>query len=381
MAKRRKEKDEEEDNPFKFPKFNEEEFLKRERRNIKTTIISFLFGMIVAIISFGFYMLLTGNDVRWYLIFILGIINGSFLKYLFVRLNIDLTDFTNKNWFSSYAIYFFTWLVVLMVIVNPPFYDEEEPLVNLIVLPDMQEPGGTVMILAKITDNSQIYKENIEFLIDGNITTDFTYSDTIFSYSYQGPDGLTDGDETHNFKLIASDSNGLKTEKTGSFIFSNKTIDLATPDSGDFVKAAHTIKFRVQTNAWRVYYTVNNGKEINTTQDSDDTNRYVTYPEYSGWPSGEKNVSVNVTAELIYNFENHMVNGKAYWFKNYINDTSSYMFDVDDDPEYIGKKESEKIKHPEANIVGAPGFEVLLMIISLVALALIFKYRKRNRRN
>ncbi len=79
----------------------------------------------------------------------------------FVRLNIDLTDYTNKNWFSSYAIYFFTWLVVLIVLVNPPFYDEDEPLINLVVLPDMQEPGGTVMILAKITDNSIIEKENI----------------------------------------------------------------------------------------------------------------------------------------------------------------------------------------------------------------------------
>ena len=35
MAKRRKEKDEEEDKPFKLPKFDEEAFLKREKRNIK----------------------------------------------------------------------------------------------------------------------------------------------------------------------------------------------------------------------------------------------------------------------------------------------------------------------------------------------------------
>ena len=41
MAKRRKEKDEEEDKPFKLPKFDEEAFLKRERRNVKSTFISF----------------------------------------------------------------------------------------------------------------------------------------------------------------------------------------------------------------------------------------------------------------------------------------------------------------------------------------------------
>ena len=84
MAKRRKEKDEDEDKPFKLPKFNEEKFLQRERRNIKTTFLSFLLGILVAIISFGFYALLTGNNIRWILILIFGIFTGSWLKYLFI---------------------------------------------------------------------------------------------------------------------------------------------------------------------------------------------------------------------------------------------------------------------------------------------------------
>jgi len=380
MAKRRKEKDEEEDKPFKFPKFDEEKFLKRERRNIKTTFLAFLLGIFVALLSFGFYVLLTGNDVRWILVFIFGIFTGSWLKYFFVRLNIDLTDYTNKNWFSSYAIYFFTWLVVLIVLVNPPFYDEEEPLVDIIVLPDMQEPGGTVMILAKITDNSIIEKENIEFAVDGNKTTDFDYIDNIFKYSYTGPTVLS-GDETHTYTLTVKDKGGKTTERTGTFTFSNNVINLTTPGSGDYVRAADGIKFRVKTNVWRVYYTVNSGKEINATQDQDDSNRYITYPEYSGWPSGGKNVTVNVSAELIYNFENHIIDGKSYWFVNYINDTSTYVFDVADDPDEVGKKESREIAHPGGKIVGAPGFEMLIMIISLLAVALIFKYRKKHRRN
>jgi len=239
----------------------------------------------------------------------------------------------------------------------------------------------TASRIAKKTDNSVIGKENIEFSIDDMDITDFQYVDTIFRYSYTGPAILSDGDETHNYRLIAKDAGGLKTEKTGSFAFSNKTIDLALPDNGDFVKAAHEIKFRVKTGVWRVYYTINQGKEINTTRDKDDPNRYVTYPEYSGWPSGEKNVTVNVSAQLVYNFENHIVDGKPYWFENYIHDTSTYIFDVDDDPDYVGKKDSGKIVHPKSNIVGAPGFEALVMIISLISVALIFKYRKKHRRN
>ena len=80
MAKRRKEKTEEEEIDFKFPKFDEEGFLRRERRNIKTTFISFLFGVVIAIISFGFWILLSGNTWRWLLVLLFGVFTASWLK-------------------------------------------------------------------------------------------------------------------------------------------------------------------------------------------------------------------------------------------------------------------------------------------------------------
>ena len=74
-----------------------------------------------------------------------------------------------------------------MVIVNPPFYDEEKPNVTLVVLPEMQEPGGTVMILAKITDNTGVDKEDITFTVDDKSISpnDFDFIDNIFRYKYE----------------------------------------------------------------------------------------------------------------------------------------------------------------------------------------------------
>ncbi|MDH7506743.1 MAG: hypothetical protein QHH15_03005, partial [Candidatus Thermoplasmatota archaeon] len=133
MAKRRKETEEKEvDTGFEIPKFDEEAFLKREKRNIKSTFISFLFGCLMALVCFGFWALM-GKDFgyRWELILLVGVANAVFLKYIFLKLKIDLTDFGKKNWFGSYAIYFFTWFIILIILVNPPFYDEEEPLIEL----------------------------------------------------------------------------------------------------------------------------------------------------------------------------------------------------------------------------------------------------------
>ena len=393
MAKRRKEKDEEEDKPFKLPKFDEEAFLKRERRNIKSTFISFLFGGLMALICFGFWALMDKHDLRWPLVLLVAAINATFLKYIFIRINLDLTDFGRKNWFGSYAIYLLSWLIIFMILVNPPFYDDEAPRIEVAVLPGMQEPGGDVVILAKITDNAGIEKQDITFSIDGEAVSPSAihYIDNIFRYNYEGPNNITD-DEDHDFTLTVKDHSGHSKVEKGSFIFSNDTIYLALPESGETVKAASDIKFGVKTDVWRVYYKVNDGEEINTTQQTDRTDFYITSPEYQGWAVGD-NITVNVTAVIVYNFENHLLkddegnllvdkngNAIAYWFVNYINDTSTYRFDVADEST-IGQKETEKALLPRARIVAAPGFEALVFLISLVVVVLIFKYRKKDRRN
>ena len=386
MAKRRKGKDEEEEFDFKLPKFDEEQFLKRERRNIKTTFISFLFGFIIAIISFGFWTLLSGNFFKWELILLLCVFNASWLRYIFIKLNIDITDLGRKGWFTSYAIYFFTWLIVLLVLVNPPFYDDEPPRVELKVLPDMQELGGTVKIIASITDNSGI--ENIDFLlVDPNGISynpdDFIFEDNIFIYSFENVDGAIG---EFNFEIIARDNNGLESKRNdgkGVFEYSNNTIKLPEPPGADvypgpFLTYASTIKFDVSPEVNRVYYTVDNGREINATKNGD---FYVTNPSYEGWPRN-KNVTVKVYADLIHYFDRitdqqERDYSKFIDYNNTIIDSREYYFRVGE--EGIGFEDSPKIKLPKPKFVQVPGFELLIFIISLVIAILIFKYGKKDR--
>jgi hypothetical protein len=75
MAKRRKEGTEEEEKfDFQIPKFDEEAFIKRERRNIKTLFIAFLFGLLIAVICFGFWAAMGENFLRWELILLVGVV-------------------------------------------------------------------------------------------------------------------------------------------------------------------------------------------------------------------------------------------------------------------------------------------------------------------
>ena len=408
MAKRRKEKDESEDKPFKLPKFDKEKFLKRERRNIKTTILSFILGLIIAIISFGFWVLLSGNSMRWPLVIIFGILTGSWLKYFFIRLKIDLTDFTKKNWLSSYMIYFFTWLVILMILVNPPFYDEEEPYLKLVVLPEMQEPGGDVIFVAKITDNEGIKKSSIQLDItdpDGNTTSispsEYEYDDIIAKFLFENNQNLI-GEFTYT--LSVEDIKGKTAKKTGSFSYSEDIIEITSSrfeniTSGDDITIE--VDEKISPENFRVYYRLNDGEEINVDRKYVDIkSEYESSPEYEGWEENSK-YNMTVFAEVSYYFTN--INNK---YSNIVEDNTSYEFSTgtaskigsetppmpwnwtknsnDQAPvllNYDNAKSNKSPLLPHPRSLKTPGFEIIIFLISLGAVVLIFKYRKKDKRN
>jgi hypothetical protein len=399
MAKRRKEGAEaEEQLDFQIPKFDEEAFIKREKRNIKTLFISFLLGLFIAAICFGFWVLMGDNFLRWELVLLVAVVNSIWLRYIFMKLNIDFADFGRKNWLSSFATYFFTWLLVLTILVNPPFYDIETPHVDVAVLPGMQELGGTILVAANILDNVGVNKQGINFTItdpNGNILSpEYSYENNIFQYTYTNPDNLLG---TFNYTFVVSDTNNLKTTKTGSFTYSNATMQIISSQrtgltSGDaiIIEADEQIS---KVN-FRVFYRIDNGSDINVNRkDPDDKEKYETTPEFKGW-SSNATLMVTVYAEASYYFVNIPVT-----FSNLVRDTTPYVFTTATDPN-IGTEEplvefnaTLALLHesqlpntlnyvtPYPTSMGAtPGFEALVFIVALVAVVLLLKRKKKSKR-
>ncbi|MBN1861525.1 MAG: hypothetical protein JW840_08715 [Candidatus Thermoplasmatota archaeon] len=397
MAKRRKEgADAEEQLDFQIPKFDEEAFIKKERRNIKTLFLSFLFGLLISILCFGFWTLLEGSFLRWELVLLVGVANSIWIKYLFVKLNIDLTEFGRKGWLSTYAVYFLTWLLVLTVLVNPPFYDAEAPHVDIAVLPGIQETGGTIFIVASIIDNVGVSKEGISFTVTDplgtTLTTEFTYENTIFRYTYENPSNLFG---TYNYTFIVSDVNSKKTTKTGSFIYSNGTLQIISSQrtgltSGDTILIqANELISPVN---FRVFYRIENGSEINVNRkDAADKQKYETTPEFKGWNPNE-NVTVTLFAEARYYFVNNPEK-----FSNIVRDTTNYQFSTANDLN-IGTEEplveynitralQNKEQLPNTlnyvtpypiNIGATPGFEIVIFMLAIIAVVFLFKRKKKD---
>ncbi len=58
----------------------------------------------------------------------------------------------------------------------------------MVILPEFQELGGTVLIVAQIFDNVEVKKQDISFTLfdpnDEQISTDFSFENNIFSYTH-----------------------------------------------------------------------------------------------------------------------------------------------------------------------------------------------------
>jgi len=396
MAKRRKEGTEEEEQfDFQIPKFDEEGFIKRERRNIKTLFISFLFGLLIAVICFGFWALMGDNFLRWELVLLVGVVNAIWIKYLFLKLNIDLADFGRKGWLTAFATYFFTWLLLLIVLVNPPFYDGEAPHVEVAVLPGMQEPGGTILIAAYIVDNVGVNKAGINFTVmdpNGTISVpEFSFENNIFRYTYENPSNLTG---TYNYTFIVSDVNNRKKTMTGSFSYATDVLEIISSRfTGIMSGDAITIKAddRISKYNFRVYYKIDNGSDLNVDQkEIGDKEKYETSAEFKGW-SANSTVTVQVYAEARHYFLN--IPEK---FSNTVKDTQPYVFSTAND-QNIGTEEplvewnytlallrksqlpntvSYALPYP-ISMGSTPGFEVVVLVLAIVVVVFLFK-RKKN---
>jgi len=398
MAKKRKEITEEEDFDFKIPKFDEEKFITKERRNIKTLFISFLLGLLIAIISFGFWVLLSGNVVRWVLVLLIGVFNASWLRYIFLRLHIDLTDFGKKGWAGTFATYFFTWLSILIVLCNPPFYDDEAPHVLAAALPGAQEPGGTVLIVAQITDNTGIIKQGINFsLTDPNGLVsypDFIFNNTIFRYTYENTENLL-GEYT--VSLLVTDVNGRVNNdyKNLTFTYTNDTLAITSSRFSD-IRSGDSIIISADEDIsplnFRVYYKVDNGSDINVDRkELNDKSKYETNAEFKGWEENS-NSTITVYAETLVYFINIPEE-----FNNTVKDTTTYQFTTGADPvigtgptlvEYnytLAALNQDQLPNtlnyalPYPVGVGyIPGFEMILFVLAVVLMVVVIRRKKKK---
>lgn len=174
MAKKRRKEKEEEGYDFKMPEFDEEEYLRKEVRDTKTLLVTFVYAVFIGIVSFS----LTYVDVA--LALLVGFIAIVFLRHIYPLLRIDTTLLEKKQWAGNIMMYLFAWLAVLILLSNPPFSDFAAPTIKneeiyfgtngnwtLLNKTNVDELNFTVDVSINVTivDNVEVDEDSIMIMI------------------------------------------------------------------------------------------------------------------------------------------------------------------------------------------------------------------------
>lgn len=127
MAKRKKldSEENEDDVIFTPPDFDENEYLKNEVNKGKMLIFTFILAVIIGIVS-GYMHVYGQASLAVVITFgILFTISSIFEKFK-IEKPID-----KKGWMSMIGVYFFTWLIFWIIVLNPPFNDLSAPQIEL----------------------------------------------------------------------------------------------------------------------------------------------------------------------------------------------------------------------------------------------------------
>src|SRR2546426_1806026 len=107
---------------WKPPEFDEVEFMHKEMRAAKATILVVLWTVPSALLSFG--LTVAGAPI---VAFFAGIGMMFLVKWIFPILKVDISQYKRKDWLGHGATFFFSWLAFWILLLNPPFADLTAP--------------------------------------------------------------------------------------------------------------------------------------------------------------------------------------------------------------------------------------------------------------
>lgn len=167
MAKRKKrEEEEEEEYAFDVPEFDKVEYMKDEIRKGKSILISVAIAPIFSFVALQLFLLI--GD--WTLAMIGGLTGLVLIPPVLRTLNVDTDQLGKKEWATDAVMYFFTFLAIWVILMNPPVSDFAHPTVNDmdVEVQDLESGEWVELDEANIT-NGEDYNITIRAKITDNV--------------------------------------------------------------------------------------------------------------------------------------------------------------------------------------------------------------------
>jgi hypothetical protein len=123
MAQKKRKEEEKKEAQYEFvpPSFDEKDFLEKDIRATKVTMLSFLWGLIFGIAAGLTSMIKSISSISPFIGLLLLLIGIVLLKYFYQMFKIDIKEIDKKGWLGNIAMFFFLFLGTWILLLNSPF--------------------------------------------------------------------------------------------------------------------------------------------------------------------------------------------------------------------------------------------------------------------
>jgi hypothetical protein len=369
---------ENEEAAFKPPEFDEEAFIHKEMVSFRTTVVLFFWGILAAMMSWIIFTPVGGEGRGWFAGLAIMAGMGVLLKYVIPMTKTDISHWGRKEWVGTGLLYFFTWLAIFILLLNPPISDHAEPSVVLYVSPALQQAGGSVNLDLFIADNDRIKEWN--FTLNGAAGTVATENDLFRRTSGHHGMRLDDLDAgSYTYTAWARDRHGHLSSISGSFEVRAQALRV---DARNLTGPADRIVVAVEspTPLYAVYLETNRTctQKISGTERTgpcrvylrqiEDTDRYEADQTFAGWANGTQRFSV-------YAQEKNRFEGMTLVEGGVIVAEGPFVVDVQDASNAYVKSLPRKANPTVAPARSVPGLDVVFVVAAVAAVAVVVRRR------
>ncbi|HLF15925.1 MAG TPA: hypothetical protein VI796_00615 [Candidatus Thermoplasmatota archaeon] len=381
---RKEEKEGEGDYEFRAPEFNEDEFIHKEMVSFRTTAILFVWGVIVAAVSWGVFGAVGGERNGWFAGLALAAAGGYALKWLFPRFKADIRHFKRREWTGTGFLFFFTWLAFFILLINPPVSDFAEPTVEAFPSPLVQQSGGVTTLHIFATDNDRVEEVDFAFWLADRDHPIAAGRENLTAlghghYTYEVPVGLAAG--TYRFSADATDAKGKTTHTEGDLAITGGAVGYYPPDGDAFNSPTDQLAVKLHDDlvpcksrrglvtgpdgcVRDVRLALSGGGAVHLRW-SDDADAWSALASFDGWASGPN--TFRIEAETADHFEgSQRVEGGLL--------TLPGPFTVDVQVP-AGGTAVKVPADPDAPSVNIPGFGAAALLVAIAAAAMLARRR------
>lgn len=284
-----------EDLPFEVPEFNEDEFVRKELISFRTTVLLFVYSLLVALAT---YFLWRSADLPFVAVLLIALAAGGALPFLYRLFRVDISHFRRKEWIGTVLLHFFFWLGFTLLLSNPPFSDNATPVIEAYAAPSVQGVGEEVRFVAYIGDNRGLDEQSISACLRSDapgatcvaVPWRRVEGEPIWTYTWRPAEA-----GNYTLEITATDTGGLGAFAAAPVKVGDPfpVIDPSEGSTFDSLSDSLVVRPAQGFRALRsVQYDID-GRAYNMSRPTEDRPTYwTTNPTFPGWKAGPNNVTI-----------------------------------------------------------------------------------------